>query len=83
MDTFFATGCRYQTGVLAPVIRRLSRRMQRAAALPQPPRAAVRGNNLPAAGAQGNENGGIAGKDSLVLIKISCAFNFTTHMKFI
>lgn len=50
----------YQTGALAPVIRWLSQGMQRAAAPPQPPRAAIRGDNIPAAGAQGNENAGVA-----------------------
>ncbi|KAK6147424.1 hypothetical protein DH2020_018336 [Rehmannia glutinosa] len=50
----------YQTGALAPVIRWLSQRTQRAAVRPQPPRAAVRADNLPAAEAQGNENDGIA-----------------------
>ncbi|KAK6147439.1 hypothetical protein DH2020_018351 [Rehmannia glutinosa] len=53
----------YQTGALAPVIRWLSQRTQRAAVRPQPPRAAVRADNLPAAEAQGNENDGIAGEN--------------------
>ncbi|PIN17039.1 hypothetical protein CDL12_10295 [Handroanthus impetiginosus] len=50
----------YQTGALAPVIRWLSQGMRRAAAPPQPPRPAVRADNLPAAGGQGNENVGVA-----------------------
>ncbi|XP_011077905.2 uncharacterized protein LOC105161789 [Sesamum indicum] len=50
----------YQTGALAPVIRWLSQGMRRAAAPPQPPRPPVRADNLPVAGGQGNENGGLA-----------------------
>lgn len=58
----FVGKCRYQTGALAPVIRWLSQGMQRAAAPPQAPRGAVRADNLPAAGAQQNDNAGLAGK---------------------
>ncbi|CAA0818735.1 Unknown protein [Striga hermonthica] len=50
----------YQTGALAPVIRWLSERTQRAVARPQPPRAAARADNLPAAEGRGNENAGLA-----------------------
>ncbi|KAI4344458.1 hypothetical protein L6164_011683 [Bauhinia variegata] len=39
----------YQTGALTPMIRWLSQGMQRAAAPPQPPRPAVRAENVPAA----------------------------------
>ncbi|KAM7267032.1 hypothetical protein ACFE04_009198 [Oxalis oulophora] len=39
---------RYQTGALTPLIRWLSQSMQRAARPPQPPRAAVRADNIPA-----------------------------------
>ncbi|XP_016580069.1 uncharacterized protein LOC107877826 isoform X2 [Capsicum annuum] len=46
----------YQTGALAPLIRWLSQGMQRAAAPPQPPRAAIRADNAPGAGRQGNDN---------------------------
>ncbi|GAA0174645.1 hypothetical protein LIER_27988 [Lithospermum erythrorhizon] len=50
----------YQTGALAPLVRWLSRGMQRAAAPPpQPPRPAVRADN-PAAGRQGNEDAALA-----------------------
>ncbi|KAG8373963.1 hypothetical protein BUALT_Bualt11G0080700 [Buddleja alternifolia] len=51
----------YQTGALAPVIRWLSQGMRRAAAPPEPQRPAVRADNLPAAGGQGNENVGAEG----------------------
>uniref|UniRef100_A0A5B6YV86 Transmembrane protein n=1 Tax=Davidia involucrata TaxID=16924 RepID=A0A5B6YV86_DAVIN len=50
----------YQTGALAPLIRWLSQGMQRAAAPPQPPRPAVRAENVPAAARQGNENAPVA-----------------------
>ncbi|TMX01909.1 hypothetical protein EJD97_023145 [Solanum chilense] len=46
----------YQTGALAPLVRWLSQGMQRAAAPPQPPRPAVRADNVPGAGRQGNDN---------------------------
>ncbi|XP_009778002.1 uncharacterized protein [Nicotiana sylvestris] len=46
----------YQTGALAPLVRWLSQGMQRAAAPPHPPRPAVRADNVPAAGRQGNGN---------------------------
>ncbi|XP_073289904.1 uncharacterized protein [Primulina huaijiensis] len=50
----------YQTGALAPVIRWLSQGMRRAAAPPQPPRAGVQADNIPAGAAHGNENAGMA-----------------------
>ncbi|XP_075475030.1 uncharacterized protein LOC142505808 isoform X2 [Primulina tabacum] len=50
----------YQTGALAPVIRWLSQGMRRAAAPPQPPRAGVQADNIPAGEALGNENAGMA-----------------------
>ncbi|GER41782.1 RING/U-box superfamily protein [Striga asiatica] len=50
----------YQTGALAPVIRWLSERTQRAVARPQPPRA----DNLPAAEGRGDENAGLAGAEN-------------------
>lgn len=53
--------CRYQTGALAPLIRWMSRGMQRAAAPPQPPRPADGANNIPAAARQGIENAALAG----------------------
>ncbi|KAH0655032.1 hypothetical protein KY285_029914 [Solanum tuberosum] len=46
----------YQTGALTPLVRWLSQGMQRAAAPPQPPRPAVRADNVPGAGRQGNDN---------------------------
>ncbi|CAN4112932.1 unnamed protein product [Withania somnifera] len=46
----------YQTGALAPLVRWLSQGMQRAAAPPQPPGPAVRADNVPGAGRQGNDN---------------------------
>ncbi|KAL6575240.1 hypothetical protein OROMI_012525 [Orobanche minor] len=51
----------YQTGALAPVVRWLSQRTQRAVVHPRPLRAAVQADNLPAAEVQGNENVGLAG----------------------
>ncbi|XP_034700594.1 uncharacterized protein LOC117925639 [Vitis riparia] len=50
----------HQTGALTPFIRWLSQSMQRAAAPPQPPRPAVRAENVPAAVRQGNENAALA-----------------------
>lgn len=53
--------CRYQTGALTPFIRWLSQGMQRAAGAQQPPRPAIRAENVPAAVRQGNENAAAAG----------------------
>ena len=47
VTTYFTfVACRYQTGALAPLVRWLSQGMQRAAAPPQPPRAAGRPDNI-------------------------------------
>ena len=62
--------CRYQTGALAPLVRWLSQGMQRAAAPPQPPRPAVRADNVPGAGRQGNDNVA-AGGTSFQLMSIN------------
>lgn len=45
---------RYQTGALTPVIRWLSRGMQRAAAPPHPARPAARAENVPAPRQEGD-----------------------------
>lgn len=45
---------RYQTGALTPIIRWLSRGMQRAAAPPHPPRPAARAENVPAPRPEGD-----------------------------
>ncbi|KAL8158439.1 hypothetical protein AgCh_002934 [Apium graveolens] len=51
----------YQTGALAPLVRWLSQGMQRAAAPPQPPRQAVRPDNIPPFDRQGNGDAAWAG----------------------
>lgn len=45
---------RYQTGALTPIIRWLSRGMQRAAAPPHPPRPAARDEHVPAPRPEGD-----------------------------
>lgn len=51
----------YQTGALAPLVRWLSQGMHRAAAPPQPPRPAVRPDNIPPFERQGNGDAALAG----------------------
>ncbi|KAK6914583.1 hypothetical protein RJ641_021904 [Dillenia turbinata] len=50
----------YQTGALAPLLRWLSQGMHRAAAPPQPPRPAVRAENMAPAAHVANENAAMA-----------------------
>lgn len=64
-ELFYRGCCRYQTGALTPLLRWLSQSMQRAA---QPPRPAVRAENVPAAARQGND---VAGNSYFLCIHLT------------